>query len=325
MKNGLTANIVYGTKSDGSGMGKLYKMKKDFKKNWILLLFTLPFVIFTFIFSYIPMAGVTIAFKHFMYNVGFLKSPWVGFNNFKFFFTSPDAWGITRNTLGYNAVFIVTGLIAAVVVALLLYEITNRAFLKAYQTILFIPYFISWVVVAFMVYAFLNSRSGMINVFLRSVGMEPIDWYNQNLPWVFILPLANLWKGVGMNALIYYASLVGIDPEYFEAARIEGANKLQVTIKITLPFLYPLMSILTILAIGSIFSSDFGLFYQLTMDSTIIYPVTDVLDTYLYRALRLGNIDISSAAGLYKSFVGFVLVIVANKIVKKIDPEYSLF
>lgn len=306
--------------------GTMKRIARDFNKNKFLLILTLPVVIYTFIFSYIPMFGVIIAFKDFKYNLGFLKSPWVGFNNFKFFFTSPDSWRITRNTIGYNAVFIVTGLIAAVFVALLLYEINQRLLLKAYQTVMFIPHFFSWVVVAFMAYSFLNSRSGILNQVLESMGLQAIDWYNKPTPWLFIFPIAALWKGTGMSAIIYYASLVGIDPSYFEAAKIEGANKWEITFKITLPFLYPLMTLLTILSIGSIFSADFGLFYQLPMDNAVLYPTTDVIDTYVYRALvSLGNIGMSSAAGLYKSFVGFVLVVLSNYVVRKINPENSLF
>lgn len=296
------------------------------KKNRILFSLTLPMVLFIFVFSYIPMFGVIIAFKRFQYNKGLFGSDWVGFDNFKFFFNSPDLWRITRNTLGYNAVFIILGLVVPVTVALLLYEITNRHFLKTYQTLMFVPHFLSWVVVAYMVYAFLNPRSGMLNKLLEILGYQAIDWYNKPGPWVLIFPIANMWKSLGMNVLLYYASLMGIDTEYFEAAAIEGANKWQVTRKITLPFLYPLMTILTILAIGHIFSADFGLFYQLPMNSPMLYSTTDVIDTYVFRALmELGNIGMSSAAGLFKSFVGLVLVIASNAIVKKIDPERSLF
>jgi putative aldouronate transport system permease protein len=298
----------------------------DVKKNGALLLLTMPFVLYTVLFSYVPMFGAVLAFKRLMFNKGFLGSPWVGWNNFKFFFTSPDAWRVTRNTVGYNAVFIITGLVAAVAVALLLFELTNKPLKKVYQTIMFIPYFFSWVVVAFMAYAFLNSRSGLLNIFLKSIGLPALDWYNNPAPWVAIFPVINLWKSVGMSAIIYYAALVGIEPAYFEAARIEGANRLQVARYVTLPFLYPLITILTILAIGSIFSADFGLFYQLPMNNSILYPTTDVIDTYVYRALiNLGNVGMSTAVGLYKSLVGFVLVVASNAIVKKYAPENSLF
>lgn len=302
------------------------RRKSSLAKNGSLLLLTLPMLVYVLVFSYLPMVGVIIAFKNFNYAKGFFWSEWVGFRNFEFFFGTPDALQITINTVGYNLVFIVLGLVIGVFVALLLYEISNRACLKVYQTLMFIPTILSWVVVAYMAYAFLNPRSGMMNQILALFGHKAVDWYNSASAWILILPIANLWKGLGVGALLYYASLMGIDKEYFEAASIEGATKLQIAKYISLPFLYPLMIILTLLAIGSIFSSDFGLFYQLPMNSPMLYSTTDVLDTYVYRALAInGNIGMSSAAGLYKSVVGFILVVVSNAAVKKISPESSLF
>ena len=299
---------------------------RDFGKNRALLVLTLPFVLYTVLFSYVPMFGIVLAFKRFLYNKGIWDSPWVGLGNFKFFFTSPDAWRTTSHTVGYNAVFIITGTIAAIAVALLLFELSNRALKKIYQTAMFIPHFLSWVVVAFMAYSFLNSRSGLINMMLKSLSLPGLDWYNDPAPWVFIFPVINLWKGTGMSAIIYYAALVGIEPAYFEAARIEGASKWQITRHVTLPFLVPLVTILTILAIGTIFSADFGLFYQLPMNNSILYPSTDVIDTYVYRALiNLSNVGMSTAVGLYKSIVGFILVVASNAAVRRINPENSLF
>lgn len=298
---------------------------KTFHKNKMLLLLTLPMVMFIFIFNYIPLFGVIVAFKRFEFNKGIWGSEWIGFDNFKFFFNSPDAWRITKNTIAYNSSFIVINLIVAVLVALMLYEITNKNLSRIYQTTIFIPYFLSWVVVAYMAYAFLNPRSGMLNVLMSHLGMKTIDWYITPKAWIFILPIANLWKSIGMTSILYFASLMGIDPEYYEAAAIEGANKWQVISKITLPFLYPLMTILFILDVGKIFNADFGLFYQLPMDSPMLYATTDVIETYVYRALATGNIAMSSAAGLLKSFVGFVLVVVTNAIVRKINHENSLF
>jgi putative aldouronate transport system permease protein len=302
---------------------------KFFKIKWkdiSLLLLTLPMIIFIFVFNYIPMFGVIIAFKRFRFDKGIWGSEWVGFNNFKFFFGTRDAWRITRNTIGYNSVFIIIGLVCAVLFALLLYELSNRTLLKIYQTTMFFPHFLSWVVVAFMAYAFLNSRLGMLNTLFKSLGLQTRDWYIDPKPWILIFPIANLWKGVGMSTLIYYASLMGIDPTYFEAAATEGANKWQIILHIKLPFLFPLMTMLTILAIGSIFNSDFGLFYQLPMNSPMLYETSDVIETYVFRALKdTGNISMSSAAGLYKSFVGFILVITTNFIVRKINSENALF
>lgn len=298
----------------------------NFKKNKMLLLLTLPMVIYIFIFNYIPMFGIIIAFKNFKYNEGILGSKWVGFKNFEFFFTSPDAWRITRNTLGYNLVFILLDIVVCVGIALLLYEISNHLLLKIYQTIMFIPYFLSWVVVAYIVYAFLNPSSGMLNSIFKHYGIDAINWYTTPFYWIFIFPIAHAWKNMGFGALIYYASLLSIDTEYFEAASIEGASKWQIITKIKLPFLYPLMTILTILAIGRIFNADFGLFYQVSMNSTLLYPTSDVIETYVFRALTVdGNIGMSSAAGVFKSFVGFILVVGTNMVVKKINPENSLY
>jgi len=302
------------------------KFLKHFKKNRFLLALTLPMVIYTFIFSYTPMFGAMVAFKRYQFDKGILGSEWVGLSNFKFLFTSPDLIRIVRNTLGYNALFIISTLLASVAIALMLYELTSKKLLKAYQSIMFFPHFLSWVVVAYMAYAFLNPRSGMLNQWFANFGLDTIDWYNHTTAWVYIFPLAHLWKVIGMNAIMYYAALMGIDPTYYEAAKIDGANKWKIVTKISLPFLYPLMTILVILAIGHIFSADFGLFYQLPMNSPTIYSTTDVIDTYVFRALmQLGNIGMSSSADLTKSVLGFVLIVTTNAIVRKINPERSLF
>ena len=313
--------------------GNVHKRSKfgrflyDFKKNKALLLLTLPLVIFTFVFSYIPMFGIIIAFQDFRYDKGIFESSFNGLRNFEMFFTSPDSFRITRNTVGYNASFIILDLIFAVVIAFLLYEISSRKLLKLYQTLMFIPHFISWVVVAYMAYAFLSPQTGIITQLMNAAGANiSVDFYTTPFYWIFVFPLANLWKHVGFAALIYYASLLSIDSEYMEAAAIEGANKWQVMTKIQLPFIYPLMTILTILAIGRIFNADFGLFYQLPMDSKLLYSTTDVIETYVFRALTVdGNISMASASNFYKSIVGFVLVLITNAVVKKINPENSLY
>lgn len=299
---------------------------KNFRKNRFLLLLTIPMVVFVFIFKYIPMFGVIVAFKRYQFNTGIWGSPWVGLTNFRFLIESPDLWRLVRNTLGYNVTFIVVNLICTVLVAMLLYEITSRRALKIYQTVMIFPHFLSWVVVAFMAYAFLNPVSGMLNQLFARIGWQTVDWYNQAKPWILIFPLANLWKEIGMGSIIYYAALMSINPEYFEAAKIDGANRWQIIRLIKLPFLYPVMSILTILAIGNLFDADFGLFYQLPMNSPTILSTTDVLDTYIFRALmEIGDIGMSSAAGLIKSVVGFILVVAANLIVRRINEENSLF
>lgn len=298
----------------------------QFRRNRAFLLLALPMMIYIFIFNYLPMGGIIVAFKSYRYDLGILGSPWVGLDNFRFFFTSPDAMRITVNTLGYNALFIVLGLVIPVTLSLLLYEIKNKTMLKVYQTTMFFPHFLSWVVVAFMAYSFLNPLYGLLNQWFQTMGWEPLDWYVQAKPWIAILPVAQVWKTVGMSTLIYYSSLMGIDQEYYEAAALEGASKMYMALKITLPFLYPLMTMLTILAIGHIFYADFGLFYQLTMNSSMLYSTTDVIDTYVFRALReSGNIGMASAVDFYKSFIGLLLVLLTNYIVKKKDADNALF
>lgn len=291
-----------------------------------MLILVAPAVIILFVFNYIPMAGIMIAFKDFKANLGFFKSPWVGFKNFDFFFSSQDAWRITRNTLGYNSVFIILGLIISVTFALMLNEIKSRKVLKFYQTIFFFPYFLSWVVVGYALYAFLNMENGVLNTALRWFGLEGKSWYTKYQYWPWILISVNLWKTIGYFSVIYYAGLMGIDKQLFEAARIDGANKIQIIMKISIPMIFPLIVLLVILQIGRIFYADFGLFYYLPRNIGILYGTTDVIDTYVFRALRVtGNIGMASAANFYQSIMGFCLVLFSNLVVKKINSDYALF
>lgn len=304
------------------------RKRKDRGQALGLFLMALPMMIVVTIFSYIPMGGLIVAFKDYSYRDGLLKSPFSEpfWKNFEFLFKSPDTFRIIRNTLGYNLAFIVLTLVISVAIALMLNEIRSRKALKVYQTTMFFPYFLSWVVVSYIVYAFLNPRLGYLNAIAARTGGETLDWYNTPEAWIFIIIFLQIWKTVGMNVLMYYASLMSIDSSYYEAAAIEGATRLQMIRRITLPFLYPMMIILTILAVGKIMNSDFGLFYQVPMDSKTLYSTTDVLETYVYRALiQSGNIGMSSAAGFLKSVVGFVLVLITNKVVKKINPDYALY
>lgn len=304
---------------------------KDLWKNRAWLLMVLPGTIWLLVFSYLPMFGTVLAFKNFKISPGgfiqsLINSDWVGFDNFKFLFTSGDAFRITRNTVLYNLVFIVLGLVFAVFVAITLNEIANKKLAKIYQTSMLFPHFLSWVIVSYFVFSFLSVDKGMMNSMLGVFGIEPISWYSEPDKWPGILIFMNVWKGVGYGSIVYLAAIVGIDKTYFEAATIDGASKWQQIKNITIPLLIPLMIILTIMAIGGIFRSDFGLFYQVPRNSAILYPVTDVIDTYIYKGLmNMGNIGMSTAAGLYQSLVGFVLIMITNRIVKKIDPEYGLF
>ncbi|MCM0647327.1 ABC transporter permease subunit [Clostridium swellfunianum] len=307
------------------------KFIKTFKANRELLLLAAPAAIWFLIFSYLPMFGVVIAFKNLrITGKGFIKSlidsKWVGFKNFEFLFKTSDAWIITRNTILYNLVFIVLGIVIPVCLAIMLNELLNKRMAKIYQSAMFLPYFLSWVVVSYCLFAFLSVDKGYINSLIIKFGGKPISWYSEPKYWPYILILMSQWKGIGYGTVVYLASVTGIDKTYYEAAMIDGATKWQQIKCITLPLLKPVITILFILSIGKIFNADFGLFYQLPRNSGPLYPVTNVIDTYVYRGLMsLGEMGMSSAAALYQSFVGLILILLSNYIVKKIDSENSLF
>lgn len=309
-------------------MGKFFKR---FKANKELLFLVLPGAIWFLIFSYLPMFGVVIAFKNFrITGKGFIKSlidsDWIGFKNFEFLFKTTDAWIITRNTVLYNLVFIVLGIVIPVCLAIILNEILNKKMAKIYQSAMFLPYFLSWVVVSYCLFAFLSVDKGYINHLLARFGHGEISWYTESKYWPFIIIFMSQWKGIGYGTVVYLASIAGIDKTYYEAAMIDGATKWQQIKNITLPLLKPVITILFILSIGKIFNADFGLFYQLPKNSGPLYPVTNVIDTYVYRGLmNLGEIGMSSAAALYQSVVGLILILMSNYVVKKIDNENSLF
>lgn len=303
---------------------------KNLNRNKELLFLTLPGAIWFLIFAYLPMFGVLIAFKNWQIHGGFLesliKSPFVGFDNFKFLFSSSDAWLITRNTILYNIVFITLGIVLPVTLAILLKELHNKKLSKYFQTSMFLPYFLSWVVVSYCLYAFLSPDKGYLNSIRQNLGMESVSWYTEAKYWPFIIIFMSQWKGVGYGTVVYLASICGIDKTYYEAALVDGASKWQQIKSITIPLLKPVLIIMFINAVGGMFRSDFGLFYQLPKDSGALYPVTNVIDTYVYRALiNLGNIGMSSAAALYQSVVGLVLILVTNGIVRKVDNENAFF
>ncbi len=301
--------------------------KAQILHNIPLYLMFLPGAVYLLINNYIPMSGLIIAFKQVNWNKGILKSPWVGFSNFEYLFKTSDAWVITRNTLGYNLVFIVLGTVLAIAIAILLNEIRSKQLKKVYQTVILLPYLISMVVVSYLVFAMLSSENGFINLsILRPLGLPETSWYTEPKYWPAILIIVYTWKSFGYNCILYYATLVGIDHGYYEAAVIDGANRWQQVWNITLPELVPTIITLTLMSIGKIFYSDFGLFYQVPMDSGPLYDVTNTIDTYVYRGLiRLNNVGMSSAAGFYQSIVGFALVLLANFTVRKISKENALF
>ena len=288
-------------------------------------------MLLVFIFKYMPMAGLIIAFKNYKFNLGMFGSEWVGLANFEYFFKSNVFVQLVRNTLFNNLLFIVFSTISSLLVAILLYEITSRRATKVFQTMLIMPYFMSWVIVAYMVYALLNPGYGYLNQILALFGINDIDWYSKPGAWPVILTIVFVWKNVGMDSVVYYASLMGMDSSLIEAAEVDGANKLQRTMKIVLPSLIPLISILTILKIGNIFRADFGLFYTVTQDGANgnLYDTTNVIDTYIFRTFRenaTGNsYGLTTAVGLLQSVVGMILVIFTNWGAKKIDPDMALF
>lgn len=266
------------------------------------------------------------AFQDLDMTKGIFTSPWVGFKNFEFLFTTSDAWRITRNTVGYNVAFIILGTLLSILLAILLYEITSKKLAKALQTIFIMPNFLSMAVVAIIAFAFLSASDGYLNKMLAMIGREPKNWYLERGPWPYILIIVQLWKSVGYSAVVYLAAISGISDEYYEAAMLDGATKAQQAWYITLPYLKPIITILLILSIGGIFRGDFGLFYTVTQNTGRLYPVTDVLDTYIYRAMTtLNNPGMATAAGLYQSVVCFICILLANKVVKKIEPDNAMF
>ena len=295
------------------------------KRNYEFWLLCLPGVIYFLMFHYLPMAGTILAFKSYNYTQGIFGSRWVGFNNFKFFFASMDAWRLTRNTIGYAVLFIIINLISAVIFALLLFEVKNRKCIKTYQTVMFLPYFISWVIVGYIAYIFLNSDYGVLNQLLEACFGTRVNWYATPKWWPVILTIVNTWKHIGMNCIMYYAALMGNDDSIYEAATIDGAGRWRQAIHISIPSLVPMRTILTIMAVGGIFRSDFGLFYQVSRDVGALYPATDVIDTYLYRGLRTGDIGITAAVGLFQSVVGFAMVLLTNYVVTLIEPDNAMF
>ena len=300
---------------------------KKIKKFLPIYVLALPGLVYLFINNYIPMAGLVVAFKNYSARRGIFGSQWAGFKNFKYLFGTQDAWVITRNTLGYNIAFIIIGTFVSVCIAILLSEIRNRRASKVYQSVILLPYLVSWVIISYLVFGFLSADSGFINnTILRGLGMDSISWYNEPSYWPVIIVLVYLWQGMGYHSIVYYASVVGIDRGYYEAAEIEGATHFQKIRYITLPLIRSTIITMVLLSIGRIFYSDFGMFYQVPMNSGAVLSTTNVIDTYVYRGLlQQGNIGMSAAAGLYQSVVGFVVVLVANGVVRKIDRDNAFF
>ena len=305
--------------------------KKSFmqrhKRFLPLYMMMIPGLLYLLINNYIPMAGIVIAFKQVNFRKGILASPWIGLSNFKYLFTTNDAWIITRNTILYNIVFIVLGTALAVFVAIILNELRGKLSKKVYQTVILIPYLISMVVVSYLANAMLSTDTGFINNSILSLfGIDPVSWYSEPKYWPFILVFVNLWKNFGYQSIIFYATVVGLDAGLYEAAAIDGATRWNRIYHVTLPGLRSTIITLTLMSVGRIFYSDFGLFYQVPMNSGPLFEVTNTIDTYVYRGLmQSNNIGMSSAAGVYQSIIGCLCVLTANFIVRKISKEDALF
>ena len=306
--------------------GVKYVKIKKMKRFLPIYLMMIPGFLYLIINNYIPMFGIIVAFKNYNYSLGIFGSKWNGLKNFKFLFKTKDAFTITRNTLVYNAVFIILGNSLGILIAILLNEIRSKMAKKTYQTIILLPFLLSIVIVSYIVYGIFSTEFGIANHMLTSLGKDRISWYSTPKYWPFILTFINLWKNMRYNTVLYYATLIGIDVSYYEAAVVDGASRWQRIRYITIPSLIPTITIMVLMAISRIFYSDFGLFYQVPLNSGPLIDVTNTIDTYVYRGLRENsNIGMSAAAGLYQSVVGFIMVIAANTLVKRMGNGNELF
>lgn len=298
----------------------------QFKQFIPLYIMMVPSLLYILINNYIPMAGIVVAFKKYNVRDGMFGSAWCGLDNFQFLFQTEDALIMIRNTLLYNVAFIIVNQLVGLILAIMISDVINKGLKKLYQSSILLPFLLSMVVVSYIVFAFLSQENGMFNSLLKSMGKDIVYWYQDTRPWPFILIFVNCWKGVGYGSLIYIAGIAGIDPAFYEAAELDGANKWQQITKITIPCLTPQIITLVLMAVGRIFASDFGLFYQIPQNSGSLFSVTQTIDTYVYRALiSAGGIGRSSAAGVFQSVVGFTLVMISNGIVRKVSSENAMF
>ena len=316
-----------------NGEIQMSKQKAGRKKTLFLTSMVLPGAIWFFLLRYLPMAGIILAFKNYKVypkNPTFwnnlMHSAWSGLKNFKFLFATTDSWIYIRNTVGYNVLWIFLGLVIAVAFAIMLNELSRKFIAKTYQTLMFFPYFLSWVVASYFLLAFLDPTRGLVDHYLVAHGMEKIDWYNSPQYWPVILTICNLWKNIGYSSILYLAAITGIDTSQYEAAAIDGASKWQQIKYVTIPNLRPMICILLIMNVGKIFNSDFGLFYTVPLNSGSLFSATQVIDTYVYRVMTAtNNIGMSTAGGLLQNAVGFVCIMIANKVVQRIDEDSTLF
>ena len=299
---------------------------RSIRKQKILWLMILPAILYFIVLCSLPMGGIVLAFKNFNYQQGIFDSPWVGVRNFEFLFSSGTLWEVTKNTILYNIAFILVSLVMEVLVAIMLSELAGKWFKKITQSVMFLPYFVSYVLLAALVYNLFNFEYGVVNNILISWGQEPVDVYSNPGIWKYLLVFFHEWKGLGYGVVIYLAALTGINSEYYEAAKIDGANKWQEIGWITIPLLKPTMIIVTLFAVGSIMKGQFELFYQVIGTNSLLYSTTDIIDTYVFRMLtQTFEPGMGTAAGLYQSVLSFLMIVGVNYLVKRVEPDYSLF
>ncbi|WP_217592851.1 sugar ABC transporter permease [Cohnella sp. GbtcB17] len=302
------------------------RLLKDFVRNRYLYSMAIPGIVFLVVFSYIPLVGHLLAFKNFQISRGIWGSDWAGLDNFRFFFSGKDWIQVTFNTLYLNVLFIIFEMIFALFIAIFLNEIRLKWFKRTVQSVVFLPYFISWVVVGYMTFVLFNNTDGLVNHLLKQLGLEAFNWYQTPWVWPIILTLTRIWKSAGYLSIILLAAIAGLSVDYYESARLDGATRLQQMKYITLPLLKPQIIILILLGVGRIFYGDFGMIYGIIGDNGILFPTTDVIDTYSYRALRqLGDFSMSSAIVLYQSVMGLIAVVSFNALIRKIDKDSRLF
>lgn len=285
----------------------------------------LPAIIVCLIMSYIPMAGILLAFKNYNYVDG-IFSKWVGFDNFRFFFQSGKAWTVTRNTIVFNIMFIVFGKFFEVLIAVIISEMGGKFFKKGCQSVIILPYFVSWVTAAAFVYNIFGYETGVVNSILTSLGMERINIYSSSGMWYFILPMVYIWKDVGYGSILYLSAIMGLDQECYEAAMVDGANRFQKIWYITIPGITPTIVLMILMSLGRILRGNFDMFYQLIGSNSMLYDATDIIDVYVYRSLvEQPNIGMTSAITLFQSVICFITIVAVNKLVKKYQADYSLF
>ena len=306
--------------------GRMTGFLQEIRKNRVLYAMFLPVALYFLVFAYKPMAGIVVAFKSFNYRQGIFGSPWCGLDNFRFFFSSGKALSVTLNTVGYNLVFLICYTVFSILVAIMIAEMSGRFMKKLTQSLMFLPYFMSWVVVAAFMYNFCNYEYGLVNSLLKAMKLAPVDIYSMPTAWYFLLPFLYVWKWIGYGSVLYLAAIMGIDQECYEAAMIDGASIFQLIRHVTLPALRPTMVILILMGLGTVMRGQFDMFYQLIGNNGMLLEKTDIIDTLVFRSL-MGSSDfgMAASAGAYQSLLCFVIIMVANALVRRIEKDYALF